>query len=329
MSVKESISNFIRQKALDIIIIISGVILSVILGIALSGSAAIVGGGATLFVEISLLTIRKETQNSLKSLKEYINQQLLTVLQGLQNVGAITKAISFEDVINNGVNRQALDIEIARMDEAISDLLNGKRRIYDKEQLYYEQKSIICRSKKSINTIHIVNNIYNLYQWDPQRMNKESNFYKVLYNEFNNQTIIDLNAKRRVFVLPDYSVQKIKSIYGTISEAEREELRSKETVLPNEQERKNAVVYFESIQRIISDQKRLKFESRFISSNEVIRAQLNMPVHDCIIGDNSFGLEFAKSKTSLDVRAYVIESRDIIQKQSEMFDDLWNAAKEW
>lgn len=329
MSFKDTIANFIRQKALDILIIVVGVILSTILGITLSGSAAAVGGGATFFVELSLLTIRKETQNSLKSLKEYIDQQLIEVLQKLQKVGLISEISSFSNIINNGINRQALDVEIVRMDDAISDLLNGKRRIYDKDSLYDEQKAIIRRSKKSIITIHIVNNIQNLYQWDPERMDKESNFYKVLYNEFNTPAIMELKAKRRVIVLPDSSVQRIKSVYGCIPEAEREALRNMEVVPADKVEQKTAINYFESIQRIVSDQKRLNFDIKFITSNEVIREQLNIPVHDCIIGDDSFGLEFAKSKTSLDVKAFVIESQEIIQKQREMFEDLWRAAKEW
>lgn len=329
MNFKDTIASFIRQKALDILIIVVGVILSTVLGIALSGSAAIVGGGATLFVELSLLTIRKETQNSLKSLKEYIDQQLLEVLQKLQNFGLISEISSFSNVIDNESNRQALDVEVTRMNEAISDLLKGKRRIYNKENLYDEQKAIISRSKKSIITVHIVNNMQNLYQWDPQRMDKESKFYKVLYNKFNTQAIIELRPKRRVIVLPDLSVQRIKSVYGSIPETEREALRNMEVAPSDKVEQKTAVIYFESIQRIVSDQKRLNFDVRFITSNEVMREQLNMPVHDCIIGDDAFGLEFAKSKTSLDVKAFVIESQEIIRKQIEMFEDLWKVAKEW
>lgn len=321
--IRTSVSTFIKENKSDCIIIALGVLLSTFLGIAFNTKGILIGVIATFFVEMSLLTIRIEIK---KQLSELLEKQLLQVLNRLYRASVVKEGISVSELAIK--HRKALDIEIDRLDEAIGDLLDGKRRIYDKDELYDEQVNIICEAKSSIITIHIVNDLRNLYQWDPEKMDKNSKFYSKLYKSFEDEQIKAIPDKRRLIVLPGVTLQKIKSISGVVEDAEKRVILKKKDV-HNCTEKELSVLYSDSIERIANDQKRLEFEVRFIQDGAALRAGLDKIPHDCIIRDRKYGLEFAKAKKSLDVRAYVIDSEKYIQEQCNSFETLWNASEKW
>jgi hypothetical protein len=102
-------------------------------------------------------------------------------LRGIKVISNIDK-ISY--IAESGDGRNALKKELDRFHDAINELSDGKRRIYDGKLLYNEQKEIITDVTEALLTIHIVRKLEDLQRWDPQKMDVRSDFYKVLYAAF-------------------------------------------------------------------------------------------------------------------------------------------------
>lgn len=320
-----SLLAFIKKHSIDCAVTAMGVVFSTILGFASSSSDAIVGIIATFFVEFILFAVRQETHHLFE---EYSRKQLVANLDDLQNAKIISEAISLAEMVDSPENKQAIEKEISRMNTALKELRGGKRRIYDKNLLYNEQKQIIKRAEKDIITIHVVQEIEDLYRWDPEKMDKASSFFSVLYSAFLELASKPLESRRRLVVLPKEGLDEIRSTYDKIHDKQRKRLLCSDNLNEFDKARKHTIHYYQSIERIVADQEKLKFKVRFIASSKVIAEAHQMGIHDCIICDKKLGFEFSKSDT-MDVRAYVLSGEEYINRQSEMFDSLWEVASEW
>lgn len=307
------IGCFIKRYFFDIAIIVFGTALTIVLALLTSNYAVLLGIAVTLFVELSLFSIRRETKSAVS---QYLNDQSEKVLLNMQEQLQILAAISLQELLSKGENKEAVDIELRRLKKALSELKLGKRRIYSNEKLYEEQKQIIQKAQKTIRAVHVVTTIEDLYRWDPLRMSKESSFYKVLYSAFQ-QMKRGIHKRQRIIILPKWGVEEIKCKHEVICQKPDSELSNEEKSLKQ---------YYEVIQSVLADQNQLQFQIRFITATEAIK--VGIPIYDCLIGDTKYGFEFSKSD-SADVQAYAIDSEDYIKQQVQNFDDLWKHAVSW
>lgn len=317
MKALKKIGNFLKTYVLDILIVISGAALSITLARLTANYIWLVGIGETLFVELSLFSIRQETKSSFI---KHINDQMYHILDELKLTQAGLKTSSLLQLFAKKEYQVAIQKEFDRIQETLLELQNGKRRIYENNDLYKEQQQIVLKSAHSILAIHVVTELGDLRRWDPETMIKESSFYTVLYSTFlkkKGKTI----QKRRIVILPKWKISEIK---GRYEELARENLQGSDKLGSIDMQIEE---YYYVIERVVADQKELGFQVRFITANEVLAAKLSH-VYDCLIGDAEYGFEFSKS-ASADVRAYAIDSKDYIKQQMEIFEELWNISKEW
>lgn len=317
MTILKKIGNFLKSYFLEIIIGVFGVALSIAVACLTADYSWLIGVGETFFVELALFSIRKETKSSFN---EYINDQILHTLDELKFAQAELKAASLTPLLAKKENQVAIQKEFDRLQETLLELQNGKRRIYDNNNLYKEQQQIVMKSSQSILAIHIVTELGDLRRWDPKTMIKESSFYTVLYSSFVKKAGKTFK-KQRIVILPKWKVSEIKDRYN---ELVKENLLGSDKLGSDD---KQIEEYYQIIDRVVTDQNNLGFQVRFITANEVLAAKLS-DVYDCLIGDAKYGFEFSKS-VSADVRAYAIDSKDYIKRQIRTFEELWIISKGW
>lgn len=323
-SLKRCLDTFLKKYALDCAVFIIGGALSIVLNFALSNSAMIVGALATFFAESVLLALRKEAHNIVK---ENANNHIEHIAQDLQRLNIISEAISFTQKMKDEQYERAVEAELARVRKAFSELENGKRRIYKKEDLYNEQRVVIQASKSNLRTIHVVQKLEDLYRWDPSKMDKSSSFYSILYKTFEDLHTESLNDRRRIVILPEKSISEIIEFNNEIRSEDRENLLNSSPYDDQAMESKRRMVLcHDSIGRIVQNQENMKFKVKFITSARAISTQ--RPIFDCIISDDTCVFEFSKAD-SMDVHAYVINEQNYAREQISTFELLWCNAEEW
>lgn len=170
-------------------------------------------------------------------------------------------------------------------------------------------------ASQKILAVHVVDNLRDLIRWDPEKMDKNSSFYSVLYSEFEKKISVHI-TKKRIITLLKWDISQVKERYN---------LSIKDSTELSDEDKKIKELY-EVLSRVVDDQKRLGFKVRFITTAAVVAQQI--AVCDRLIGDRKYGFEFSKSD-SADVQAYAIESEDYIQKRIEEFEKLWAVSTEW
>ena len=323
-SIQQRLWPFLKRYGLDCAVCISGSILSLVLDYIFSNSAFFVGIVATGFVEVSLLGIRQEVR---KISKESAETQIKQMAQNLQRLNIITETISFTKKMKNPQYEQAVKAEFSRILRAFSELERGKRRIYKESDLYNEQKAVILSANHELFTVHVVEELKDLYRWDPDKMDKESDFYGTLYKTFDDCSRKPNIDRRRIVILPDKSLSEIIEFNKNLKDSRRKYLL--DSCSANDKSavsQRLLVLYYDSIERVVSNQKALNFQVRFITSAKAVAT--HRAIYDCIISDNTHVFELSKAD-SLDVRAYVIEEQDYISEQRMTFDFFWKAAEEW
>ncbi len=323
-SIKQRLWPFLKKYGLDCAVCIFGGVLSLVLDHIFSNSAMFVGIVATVFVEVSLLGIRQEVR---KISKEYTETRIEQIAQNLQRLNIITEAVSFTKKIKNAQYEQAVETELSRILTAFSELERGKRRIYKKSNLYNEQKAVILSADSHLLTVHVVEKLEDLYRWDPDKMDRSSDFYGILYKTFDDCSRKPNMDRRRIVILPDKSLSEIIEFNKCLKDSRRKYIldphSGKDTSAVSQ---RRLVLYYDSIERIVANQKELNFQVRFITSARAVAT--HRAIFDCIISDNTYVFEFSKAD-SLDVRAYVIEERNYIIEQRKTFEILWDEAEEW
>lgn len=310
----------------EIILSILGIVLSVFLGILLSSNAAIVSILITIFMEIVLITLRVQIKELVDT---HIKNQLVNMASLFESLGIIQNANDLSKIMLSSGNITAINLEIERFKGAIKDLNQGKRRLYKQHDLYEEQTSIIKNTKKSIHAIHIVKELIDLQRWDPDKFNRTSSFYTKLYQSFLEiSSKKSIKERKRIVILPDKSILDMQNKYNVIPKHKVDELKKSDDDILDEDDKniKNIIDTVESIHRIVIDQKdQLKFEVRFITANEALNVGLGVAISDSIISDIKKSFEFSNDNI-MNIRAYVIESKEYIDNHEKAFKMLWNSA---
>lgn len=301
-----------KRYILDILIVVFGTALSITITILTSNYALLVGIGETLFVELSLFSIRREIKSSFS---DYLKGQMTEAIKVIESLGRKLDSKVLLPLLIKPENQIALQRELDRIENTFAELQNGKRRIYQNDDLYGEQQKIVVNASQKILAVHVVDNLRDLIRWDPEKMDKNSSFYSVLYSEFEKKISVRI-TKKRIITLLKWDISQVKERYN---------LAIKDSTELSDEDKKIKELY-EVLSRVVDDQKRLGFEVRFITTAAVVAQQI--AVCDRLIGDIKYGFEFSKSD-SADVQAYAIESEDYIQKRIEEFEKLWEVSTEW
>ena len=312
METRRKICDFLKRYILDILIVISGTALSIIIAILTSNYAVLVGIGETLFVELSLFSIRREIKSSFN---DYLKSQMAEAIKVIESIGTKLDSEVLLHLLIKPENQITLQRELDRIKKTFAELQIGKRRIYQNDDLYGEQRKIVVNASQRILAVHVVNNLVDLIRWDPEGMDKNSSFYSVLYSEFEKK-ISEPIIKQRIITLLKWDISKVKERYN---------LSIKDSTELSDEDKKFKELY-EVLSRVVNDQHRLGFQVRFITSAAVVAQQI--AVCDRLIGDIKYGFEFSKSD-SADVQAYAIESESYIQEKIEEFEKLWDVSTEW
>lgn len=301
-----------KRYILDILIVVFGTALSITITILTSNYALLVGIGETLFVELSLFSIRREIKSSFN---DYLKGQMTEAIKVIESLGRKLDSKVLLPLLIKPENQIALQRELDRIENTFAELQNGKRRIYQNDDLYGEQQKIVVNASQKILAVHVVDNLRDLIRWDPEKMDKNSSFYSVLYSEFEKKISVRI-TKKRIITLLKWDISQVKERYN---------LAIKDSTELSDEDKKIKELY-EVLSRVVDDQKRLGFKVRFITTAAVVAQQI--AVCDRLIGDRKYGFEFSKSD-SADVQAYAIESEDYIQKRIEEFEKLWEVSTEW
>jgi hypothetical protein len=309
---RRKIRNFLKRYILDILIVVFGTALSITITILTSNYALLVGIGETLFVELSLFSIRREIKSSFN---DYLKSQMTEAIKVIESLGRKLDSKVLLPLLIKPENQITLQRELDRIENTFAELQNGKRRIYQNDDLYGEQQKIVVNASQKILAVHVVDNLRDLIRWDPEKMDKNSSFYSVLYSEFEKKISVHI-TKKRIITLLKWDISQVKERYN---------LSIKDSTELSDEDKKIKELY-EVLSRVVDDQKRLGFKVRFITTAAVVAQQI--AVCDRLIGDRKYGFEFSKSD-SADVQAYAIESEDYIQKRIEEFEKLWAVSTEW
>ena len=301
-----------KRYILDILIVVFGTALSITITILTSNYALLVGIGETLFVELSLFSIRREIKSSFN---DYLKSQMTEAIKVIESLGRKLDSKVLLPLLIKPENQITLQRELDRIENTFAELQNGKRRIYQNDDLYGEQQKIVVNASQKILAVHVVDNLRDLIRWDPEKMDKNSSFYSVLYSEFEKKISVHI-TKKRIITLLKWDISQVKERYN---------LSIKDSTELSDEDKKIKELY-EVLSRVVDDQKRLGFKVRFITTAAVVAQQI--AVCDRLIGDRKYGFEFSKSD-SADVQAYAIESEDYIQKRIEEFEKLWAVSTEW
>ena len=312
METRRKIWNFLKRYILDILIVVFGTALSITIAILTSNYAVLVGIGETLFVELSLFSIRREIKSSFN---DYLKSQMAEAIKVIESLGKKIDSKVLLPLLIKPENQITLQRELDRIENTFAELQIGKRRIYQNDDLYGEQQKIVVNASQRILAVHVVDNLRDLIRWDPEKMDKNSSFYSVLYSEFEKKISAPI-IKQRIITLLKWDISQVKERYN---------LATKDSTELSDEDKKIKELY-EVLSRVVDDQKRLGFEVRFITTAAVVAQQI--AVCDRLIGDIKYGFEFSKSD-SADVQAYAIESEDYIQKRIEEFEKLWEVSTEW
>lgn len=312
METRRKIRNFLKRYILDILIVVFGTALSITITILTSNYALLVGIGETLFVELSLFSIRREIKSSFN---DYLKSQMTEAIKVIESLGRKLDSKVLLPLLIKPENQITLQRELDRIENTFAELQNGKRRIYQNDDLYGEQQKIVVNASQKILAVHVVDNLRDLIRWDPEKMDKNSSFYSVLYSEFEKKISVHI-TKKRIITLLKWDISQVKERYN---------LSIKDSTELSDEDKKIKELY-EVLSRVVDDQKRLGFKVRFITTAAVVAQQI--AVCDRLIGDRKYGFEFSKSD-SADVQAYAIESEDYIQKRIEEFEKLWAVSTEW
>lgn len=312
METRRKIRNFLKRYILDILIVVFGTALSITITILTSNYALLVGIGETLFVELSLFSIRREIKSSFN---DYLKGQMTEAIKVIESLGRKLDSKVLLPLLIKPENQITLQRELDRIENTFAELQNGKRRIYQNDDLYGEQQKIVVNASQKILAVHVVDNLRDLIRWDPEKMDKNSSFYSVLYSEFEKKISVRI-TKKRIITLLKWDISQVKERYN---------LAIKDSTELSDEDKKIKELY-EVLSRVVDDQKRLGFKVRFITTAAVVAQQI--AVCDRLIGDRKYGFEFSKSD-SADVQAYAIESEDYIQKRIEEFEKLWEVSTEW
>lgn len=289
-----------------------GTALSITIAILTSNYAVLVGIGETLFVELSLFSIRREIKSSFN---DYLKSQMAEAIKVIESLGKKLDSKVLLPLLIKPENQITLQRELDRIENTFAELQIGKRRIYQNDDLYGEQQKIVVNASQRILAVHVVDNLRDLIRWDPEKMDKNSSFYSVLYSEFEKKISAPI-IKQRIITLLKWDISQVKERYN---------LATKDSTELSDEDKKIKDLY-EVLSRGVADQKRLGFKVRFITTAAVVAQQI--AVCDRLIGDIKYGFEFSKSD-SADVQAYAIESEDYIQKRIEEFEKLWEVSTEW
>lgn len=311
METRKKIWDFLKRYILDILIVISGTALSITITILTSNYAVLVGIGETLFVELSLFSIRREIKSSFN---DHLKSQMSEAIKVIEAIGTNLDSEVLLQLLIKPENQITIQKELNRIRKTLAELQNGKRRIYQNDDLYGEQQKILVNASHRILAVHVVNNLGDLVRWDPEGMDKNSSFYSVLYSEFEKK-ISESITKQRIITLLKWDISKVKERYVIIKDSTElgdEDIKIKEL--------------YEVLSRVVKDQHRLGFQVRFITAADVVAQQV--AVCDRLIGDIKYGFEFSKSD-SADIQAYAIESESYIQEKIEEFEKLWEVSTEW
>lgn len=312
METRRKIWNFLKRYILDILIVVFGTALSITIAILTSNYAVLVGIGETLFVELSLFSIRREIKSSFN---DYLKSQMAEAIKVIESLGKKIDSKVLLPLLIKPENQITLQRELDRIENTFAELQIGKRRIYQNDDLYGEQQKIVVNASQRILAVHVVDNLRDLIRWDPEKMDKNSSFYSVLYSEFEKKISAPI-IKQRIITLLKWDISQVKERYN---------LATKDSTELSDEDKKIKDLY-EVLSRVVADQKRLGFKVRFITTAAVVAQQI--AVCDRLIGDIKYGFEFSKSD-SADVQAYAIESEDYIQKRIEEFEKLWEVSTEW
>lgn len=312
METRRKIWNFLKRYILDILIVVFGTALSITIAILTSNYAVLVGIGETLFVELSLFSIRREIKSSFN---DYLKSQMAEAIKVIESLGKKPDSKVLLPLLIKPENQITLQRELDRIENTFAELQIGKRRIYQNDDLYGEQQKIVVNASQRILAVHVVDNLRDLIRWDPEKMDKNSSFYSVLYSEFEKKISAPI-IKQRIITLLKWDISQVKERYN---------LATKDSTELSDEDKKIKDLY-EVLSRVVADQKRLGFKVRFITTAAVVAQQI--AVCDRLIGDIKYGFEFSKSD-SADVQAYAIESEDYIQKRIEEFEKLWEVSTEW
>lgn len=312
METRRKIWNFLKRYILDILIVVFGTALSITIAILTSNYAVLVGIGETLFVELSLFSIRREIKSSFN---DYLKSQMAEAIKVIESLGKKLDSKVLLPLLIKPENQITLQRELDRIENTFAELQIGKRRIYQNDDLYGEQQKIVVNASQRILAVHVVDNLRDLIRWDPEKMDKNSSFYSVLYSEFEKKISAPI-IKQRIITLLKWDISQVKERYN---------LATKDSTELSDEDKKIKDLY-EVLSRGVADQKRLGFKVRFITTAAVVAQQI--AVCDRLIGDIKYGFEFSKSD-SADVQAYAIESEDYIQKRIEEFEKLWEVSTEW
>lgn len=312
METRRKIWNFLKRYILDILIVVFGTALSITIAILTSNYAVLVGIGETLFVELSLFSIRREIKSSFN---DYLKSQMAEAIKVIESLGKKLDSKVLLPLLIKPENQITLQRELDRIENTFAELQIGKRRIYQNDDLYGEQQKIVVNASQRILAVHVVDNLRDLIRWDPEKMDKNSSFYSVLYSEFEKKISAPI-IKQRIITLLKWDISQVKERYN---------LATKDSTELSDEDKKIKDLY-EVLSRVVADQKRLGFKVRFITTAAVVAQQI--AVCDRLIGDIKYGFEFSKSD-SADVQAYAIESEDYIQKRIEEFEKLWEVSTEW
>lgn len=312
METRRKIWNFLKRYILDILIVVFGTALSITIAILTSNYAVLVGIGETLFVELSLFSIRREIKSSFN---DYLKSQMAEAIKVIESLGKKLDSKVLLPLLIKPENQITLQRELNRIENTFAELQIGKRRIYQNDDLYGEQQKIVVNASQRILAVHVVDNLRDLIRWDPEKMDKNSSFYSVLYSEFEKKISAPI-IKQRIITLLKWDISQVKERYN---------LATKDSTELSDEDKKIKDLY-EVLSRVVADQKRLGFKVRFITTAAVVAQQI--AVCDRLIGDIKYGFEFSKSD-SADVQAYAIESEDYIQKRIEEFEKLWEVSTEW
>jgi len=309
---RRKIWDFLKRYILDILIVISGTALSITITILTSNYAVLVGIGETLFVELSLFSIRREIKSSFN---DHLKSQMTEAIKVVESIGTNLDSEVLLHLLIKPENQITIQRELDRIKKTFAELQIGKRRIYQNDDLYGEQRKIVVNASQRILAVHVVDNLGDLIRWDPEEMDKNSSFYSGLYSEFEKKISVPI-TKQRIITLLKWDISQVKERYN---------LAIKDSTELSDEDKRIKELY-EVLSRVVNDQQRLGFQVRFITAAAVVAQQV--AVCDRLIGDIKYGFEFSKSD-SADVQAYAIESESYIQTKIEEFEKLWEVSTEW
>ena len=210
METRRKIRNFLKRYILDILIVVFGTALSITITILTSNYALLVGIGETLFVELSLFSIRREIKSSFS---DYLKGQMTEAIKVIESLGRKLDSKVLLPLLIKPENQIALQRELDRIENTFAELQNGKRRIYQNDDLYGEQQKIVVNASQKILAVHVVDNLRDLIRWDPEKMDKNSSFYSVLYSEFEKKISVRI-TKKRIITLLKWDISQVKERYN-------------------------------------------------------------------------------------------------------------------